>query len=107
MCKLRNRTGKTREKGEGEDVDELIELMVEILMLPDNSVVRIGGMDKPVPVVKSRTYSHIEYVLFSLHRNTSKVTNIKEYLLTTLYNSFMAMKHYYRAEVNHNLYGGD
>lgn len=76
------------EKGEGEDVDELIELMVEILMLPDNSVVRIGGMDKPVSVIKSRflklTYSHIEYVLFSLHRNTSKVTNIKAYLLTPL-----------------------
>lgn len=99
------------EKGEGEGVDELIELMVEILMLPDNSVVRIGGMDKPVSVVKSRflklTYSHIEYVLFSLHRNTSKVANIKAYLLTTLYNSSMTMNHYYQAEVNHDLYGGD
>ena len=99
------------EKGEGEDVDELIELMVEILMLPDNSLVRIGGMDKPVSVVKSRflklTYSHIEYVLFSLHRNTSKVANIKAYLLTTLYNSSMTMNHYYQAEVNHDLYGGD
>ena len=93
------------EKGEGEDVGELIELMVEILMLPDDTVVRIGGADKPVSVVKSRflklTYSHIEYVLFSLHRNTSKVTNIRAYLLTTLYNSSMTMNHYYQAEVNH------
>ena len=98
------------EKGEGEDVGELIELMVEILMLPDDTVVRIGGADKPVSVVKSRflklTYSHIEYVLFSLHRNTSKVTNIRAYLLTTLYNSSMTMNHYYQAEVNHDLYGG-
>ena len=64
------------DRREKEDVDELIELMVEILMMPDDSVVRIGGADKPVSVVKSRflklTYSHIEYVLFSLHRNTSK-----------------------------------
>ena len=98
------------QKGEREDVDELIELMVEILMLPDDSMVRIGGADKPVSVVKRRflklTYSHIEYVLFSLHRNTSKVANIKAYLLTTLYNSSMTMNHYYQAEVNHDLYGG-
>lgn len=71
------------DRREKEDVDELIELMVEILMMPDDSVVRIGGADKPVSVVKSRflklTYSHIEYVLFSLHRNTSKVANIRAY----------------------------
>lgn len=98
------------DRREKEDVDELIELMVEILMMPDDSVVRIGGADKPLSVVKSRflklTYSHIEYVLFSLHRNTSKVANIRAYLLTTLYNSSMTMNHYYQAEVNHDLYGG-
>ncbi|HIV94873.1 MAG TPA: replication initiator protein A [Candidatus Sellimonas avistercoris] len=98
------------DRREKEDVDELIELMVEILMMPDDSVVRIDGADKPVSVVKSRflklTYSHIEYVLFSLHRNTSKVANIRAYLLTTLYNSSMTMNHYYQAEVNHDLYGG-
>lgn len=98
------------DRREKEDVDELIELMVEILMMPDDSVVRIGGADKPVSVVKSRflklTYSHIEYVLFSQHRNTSKVANIRAYLLTTLYNSSMTMNHYYQAEVNHDLYGG-
>lgn len=98
------------DRKEQEDVDELVELMVEILMMPDDSVVRIGGADKPVSVVKSRflklTYSHIEYVMFSLHRNTSKVANIRAYLLTTLYNSSMTMNHYYQAEVNHDLYGG-
>ncbi len=99
-----------QDRREQEDVDELVELMVEILMMSDDRVVRIGGTDKPVSVVKSRflklTYSHIEYVLFNLHRNTSKVANIKAYLLTTLYNSSMTMNHYYQAEVNHDLYGG-
>ena len=89
---------------------ELLDLMGEILMLPDEMVVRVGGAAKPVSVVKSRflklTYSHVEYVLFSLHRNTSKVANIRAYLLTTLYNSSMTMNHYYQAEVNHDLYGG-
>ena len=99
-----------RDSREREDVDELVELMVETMMLPDNSTVRISGMDKPVAVVKNRfmklNYSHIEYVLFSLQRNTSKVANIRSYLLTTLYNSSKTMSHYYQAEVNHDLYGG-
>lgn len=99
-----------RDSREREEVDELVELMVETMMLPDNSTMRIGGVDKPAAVVKNRfmklTYSHIEYVLFSLDRNTSKVANIRSYLLTTLYNSSMTMSHYYQAEVNHDLYGG-
>ena len=99
-----------RDSREREDVDELVELMVETMMLPDNSTVRISGMDKPAALVKNRfmklNYSHIEYVLFSLQRNTSKVANIRSYLLTTLYNSSMTMSHYYQAEVNHDLYGG-
>ena len=99
-----------RDSREREDVDELVELMVETMMLPDNSTVRISGMDKPAAMVKNRfmklNYSHIEYVLFSLQRNTSKVANIRSYLLTTLYNSSMTMSHYYQAEVNHDLYGG-
>ena len=95
-----------RENWEREDVDELVETM----MLPDNSTVRISGVDKPVAVVKNRfmklNYSHIEYVLFSLQRNTPKVANIRSYLLTTRYNSSMTMSHYYQAKVNHDLYGG-
>ena len=94
----------------GEDVDELVELMVEVMMMPDDSTLRIAGVDKPVALVKNRfmklNYSHIEYVLFSLHRNTTKVGNIKAYLLTTLYNAPLTISNYYQAEVNHDMYGG-
>lgn len=94
----------------GEDVDELVELMVEVMMMPDDSTLRIAGVDKPVALVKNRfmklNYSHIDYVLFSLHRNTTKVGNIKAYLLTTLYNAPLTMSNYYQAEVNHDMYGG-
>ncbi|NSG11819.1 replication initiator protein A [Blautia producta] len=93
-----------------EEVDELVELMVEVMVMPDSGRVRIAGEDKPVPVVKSRfmklTHSHIEYVRFCLQRNTTKVGNIKSYLLTTLYNSALTIDHYYQAEVNHDMYGG-
>ncbi len=94
----------------GEDVDELVELMVEVMSMPEGSTVRIAGVDMPVTVVKSQFmklgYSHIEYVLFALHRNTTKVGNIKAYLLTTLYNAPLTISNYYKAEVNHDMYGG-
>lgn len=92
-----------------EDVDELVELMVEVMMLPDNGTVRVAGVDKPTAVVKNRfmklNHEHIEYILTCLGANTTKVGNIKAYLLTTLYNAPMTISNYYTAEVNHDLYG--
>lgn len=92
-----------------EDVDELVELMVEVMLLPDNGTLRIAGVEKPVALVKNRfmklNQMHIEYILTSLGANTTKVGNIKAYLLTTLYNAPMTISNYYTAEVNHDLYG--
>ena len=92
-----------------EDVDELVELMVEVMLLPDHGTVRIAGVEKPVAIVKNRfmklEYGHIEYILTCLQSNTTKVGNIKAYLLTTLYNAPMTISNYYTAEVNHDLYG--
>ena len=92
-----------------EDVDELVELMVEVMMLPDHGTVRVAGVDKPTAVVKNRfmklNHEHIEYILTCLGANTTKVGNIKAYLLTTLYNAPMTISNYYTAEVNHDLYG--
>lgn len=92
-----------------EEVDELVELMVEVMLLPDNGTLRIAGVEKPVALVKNRfmklNQMHIEYILTSLGANTTKVGNIKAYLLTTLYNAPMTISNYYTAEVNHDLYG--
>ena len=93
-----------------EDVDELVELMIEVMMMPEDSMIRIAGVEKPVALVKNRfmklNYSHIEYVLFCLNRNTTKIGNIKAYLLTALYNAPATINSYYQAEVNHDMYGG-
>ena len=93
-----------------EDVDELVELIIEVMMMPEDSMIRIAGVEKSVALVKSRfmklNYSHIEYVLFCLNRNTTKVGNIKAYLLTALYNAPATINSYYQAEVNHDMYGG-
>lgn len=92
-----------------ERMDEILELILETVCSP-KKFIRIGGDDFPVEVVKSRflklNSSHIQYVFDCIDRNTTKVRNIKSYLLTTLYNAPATIDHYYRAEVNHDLYGG-
>lgn len=92
-----------------EELDELVELMVDVMMMPDHAILRIAGAERPAAVVKERFLklddSHIAYVLACLQGNTGKVGNIKAYLLASLYNSALTIGNYYRAEVNHDLYG--
>ena len=58
-----------------QEVDELVDLIVETLMLPDTGTIRIGGKERPVPIVKSMFLKldkdHICYILKCLH-NTEK-----------------------------------
>ena len=81
-----------------EEVDELVELMVEVMVMPDQGKIRIAGEDKLVSLVKSQfmklTHAHIEYVCLCLNKNTTKVGNIKSYLLTALYNSVLTINCY-------------
>ena len=89
-------------------IDELVEIMVDACT-SESRTLRIGKEDKPQVLVQSRfekyDYSMMEYVLFCLSDNTTKVHNIKSYLLTTLYNAPLTMGNYYSAEVNHDMYG--
>ena len=89
-------------------VDEIVMLMVEVLNMPDDQTIWIARTEKPVPIVKARFRKlnkfHIEYVIGCLKKNTTKITNIKKYLLTALYNAPSTIEAYYTAEVNHDLY---
>lgn len=91
-----------------ERVDEIIELMLETV-ISKRLFIRIAGDDFPRDIVKSRflkiTSMHIEYVFDCLDNNTSKIGNIKAYLLAALYNAPTTMGSYYRAEVNHDVFG--
>ncbi len=93
----------------GEDrMDEIIELMLEAV-ISQRKYIRIASDDFPQEIVKSRFLKinsmHIEYVFDCIDKNTTKVKNIKAYLLAVLYNAPATIDSYYRAEVNHNLYG--
>ena len=45
----------------------------------------------------------MEYVINCLGKNTTKVRNIKSYLLASLFNAGSTISSYYRAEVNHDM----
>ena len=68
---------------------------------------RVCGADFPAEVVKSQLLKldaeHIRFVLKCLRENTTKVKNIKQYLLATLYNAPLTINSYYSALVNHDL----
>ena len=91
-----------------ERLDEAVELMLETV-LSKRPFIRIAGDDFPREIVKSRflkiNSGHLEYVFDCIDKNTTKVNNIKAYLLAALYNAPVTMDSYYRAEVNHDLYG--
>ena len=90
-------------------LDELVELMVDTVC-SNREMIRIAGDDYPAEVVKSRFLkldsSHIEFVMESLHNNTTEVRNIKQYLLTVLFNAPTTMNNHYTAQVNHDMYAG-
>ncbi len=91
-----------------ERLDETMELMLEVV-LSKWPYIRIAGDDFPREVVKGRflkiNSGHLEYVFDCIDKNTTKVGNIKAYLMAALYNALATMDSYYRAEVNHDLYG--
>ena len=90
-------------------VEQIALLMVDVLNMSDDTTIRIGKVDRPIQVVKSRLMKinkfHIEYVLTCLKQNTNKIANIRNYLLTTLFNAPTSIDSFYQNQVNHDLYG--
>ena len=88
-----------------ETFDELYQLICDVVCVP-RKCVKIGGEDYPYNLVKSRflklTAMHLQYVIECLNNNTTKVSNIRSYLITALYNAPNTINNYYRSEVNHD-----
>ena len=88
--------------------DELYQLICDVVCVPRKTI-RIAGEDYPYNLVKSKflklNSTHLEYVIGCMKNNTTKVSNIKAYLTTALYNAPNTISHYYTAEVNHDMYG--
>ena len=89
--------------------DELYQLICDTVCVKRDTV-RIEGQDYPYELVKSRflklDHFHLEYVKERMKHTTSDIGNIKNYLLTTLYNAPATINHYYQQAVQHDMYGG-
>ena len=75
---------------DADSIDEILELMLEVVC-SKRKVTRVAGTDFPHEVVRSRflklNSEHIQFVLKCMRENTTKVRNIKQYLLTVLFNA--------------------
>lgn len=95
--------------GEKEYIDEIVELLVETISAKRDTL-SIGGAEYPYQFVKNKLLkvesSHIQYLLECLHDNTTKIHNVRAYLLACIFNAPSTINNYYRAEVNHDMYGG-
>jgi hypothetical protein len=87
-------------------LEGIYELILETVLNQDKSII-IASSKYPKELVKSKflklNSSHVEYVLDCLKKNTTKVRNIKKYLLAVLFNAPTTIGGYYQAEVNHDL----
>ena len=89
-------------------IDEIVNLMVEVLC-SKRETITIASDTHPIEQVKERFNSvdsgHIEYILECLDNNTTKIFNIKKYLLSVIFNAPKTMDNYYTNAVKYDLYG--
>ena len=89
--------------------EELYKVICEIVCVKRKTV-KVNGEDYPYELVKSKFLkldsSHLEYVIGCMKETTTKITNIRAYMVTALYNAPNTMNHYYQQLVQHDMYGG-
>ena len=87
-------------------LEGIYDIILETVLCKSESVL-IARNEYPVQLVKSKFLKlhsgNIEYVVDCLKGNTSKVRNIKKYLLAALFNAPTTISGYYQAEVNHDM----
>ena len=91
-----------------EIIPEILEVLIETACSNAKSF-SINGAQIPAERVKERLLSlnslDIDYVLDALNQNTSKIQNIRAYLLATLYNAPKTVNSFYKTLANHHMYG--
>ena len=93
----------TRNPHNVDQIDEIVAIMADVMVMPDNAKITVGGNQLQTKTVKEQlnrlTSSHIEYVLSSLEGTTTPIHNIHGYLLTTLYRAPLTLHNHYVAQV--------
>ncbi|AOY74749.1 DUF6017 domain-containing protein [Clostridium formicaceticum] len=89
-----------------EMINEITNLLIDTMKNHRKTMNVDGGQMKwenVCSIFMKLNFSHIQYVMESLAKNTTQIRNIKAYLLTTLYNSFFTIDNYYSAAVKHDM----
>ena len=88
---------------------EILEIMVDVVCCKRKTI-RVSGDDKPIEVVRSQfmkiTREHIEFIMHCMKENTSKIKNMKQYLLATIYNAPLTMGNYYSSLAQYHMSTG-
>lgn len=86
-----------------DEIDEIVDLMIETICIKRDTV-WIAGAEQPYELVMSKFMKlnamHIRYVIDCMKENRTKVRNIKNYMLTALFNASSTINMYYQAKVN-------
>lgn len=94
-------------RSEKETLEGILDLLAETCS-SKRKTIRIAGDEKPIEIVKNRLMKlnslHIQYVLDCLKENTTYVRDMKQYLLTTLFNAPVTIDSYYQARVNYDMH---
>lgn len=89
-----------------ERIDGVVDLIIEVLLSQSKEIL-ISSEKYPAEMVKAKMLKidsgHLEYVMDCMDSNTTKIRNIKKYLLATLFNAPTTISGYYKAEVNHDM----
>ena len=89
-----------------EQLDEIVALVQETVC-STRSRIRVAGNNYPAEVVRSKLLKlnseHICFVMDCLKQNTTRIRNIRQYLLAMLFNAPSTMNSYYAALVAHDM----
>ena len=89
-----------------EQLNEIVDLLQETVC-SIRSRIRVAGNDYPAEVVRAKLLKlngeHIRFVMDCLKQNTTRIRNIRQYLLTVLFNAPSTMSGYYTALVAHGI----
>ncbi|SFU87726.1 DUF6017 domain-containing protein [Butyrivibrio sp. M55] len=88
-----------------EIIEGIYDLVLETVICRKPTI-WISKNEYPTNLVKSKflklNHMHLEYVMECMKDNTTKIRNIKNYLLSALFNAPTTMGSYYQSEVSHD-----
>ena len=86
---------------------ELFDIICEVVCVK-RKMIKVGGVVYPYEYVRSKflelTSSHVWYIIDCMKETTTRIVNIKAYLLAALFNAPSTIDHYYQQKVQHDLH---